>query len=294
MSTCVGIRTYRWTDEEQRIFERLHPVFGADLVAVVHNPAPDFRAPLDIVPLTDSWVAQQGLRDDIDYGWRCGDYAYYALRSARPGYDFYWLVEPDIHFSSDPTAFFECFDSVNTDALGLDIRPFQYGHRWTEGMPAGMDFIFAIFALTRFSGRALDRLYPLRVEMSKREIFKRKFPNDELFSFSHANADPELTIGNLRDCTPDWFEDAAFQTEPDMLVDAIIGKVPSGKVFHPVRDKEAIVTGLAKRITERLTYLKRMSETFAYFDDSDIEKIISDVSEDLRRKMVASRRRGRG
>lgn len=293
MRSLVGIRTHRWTDEEERLYQRLHPVLGDDLVAVVHNPSENFKAPIPIVPMTDAWVANEGLRHDVEYGWLCGDYAFYALRAERPDYDFYWLVEPDVYFSSSPDGFFKSFDTVETDLLGLDPRPFHFGHRWTEGMPGGMDFIYAIFALTRMSGRALDTLKPLRVEMGKRDIFKRKYPNDELFSYSHVNSDPDLTVGNLRDHAAEWFQDSVFDTEPDMLINVIEDKQLSNTVLHPVRSIDAVKSSLAKRLTGRTIYVQRMSETFAYFTDQDIDDVLEDVKKELRHKMAVSRNKGR-
>ena len=41
-----------------------------------------------------------------DCGWRCGDYCYYAMHHALTGYDFFWLVEPDVKICTSDASYF--------------------------------------------------------------------------------------------------------------------------------------------------------------------------------------------
>lgn len=292
MSSIVGIRTYRWGDEEQRLYDTLHPVLGDNLVAIVQNPATGLDLPLDMIALTDDWLDEQGLRQVSNWGWRCGDYAYYALRAGRPGYDFYWMIEPDVFFSSSPAPFFAAFEDIGTDVLGLEVREFGRDHRFARGMP-DMDLYVAIFALTRISARALDRLFDLRVASAGDDVLKRDYPNDETFVFSNAVADPEFSVGELREIAPEWFAESTFATDPDILVDSLVaGNVPAGRLYHPVRSREGFRGALAARLTTRLKFLEYMAPSLAELDDEDIDTVIMQTGAVLRRHIKRARRIG--
>lgn len=292
MKTCVGIRTYRWGDEEQRLFDALHPVLGDDLVAVVQNPGAEFSAPADVVPLTTDWIEEQGLRKVSDWGWRCGDYAYYALRGARPDYDFYWLVEPDVYFSTSPAPFFAAYEGDTTDLLALDIETYPRDHRFARGMP-DIPLYRAIFALTRISGRTLDRMFALRKAARDANVQRRDYPNDELFLISNTIADPSLSTGNLRDVAPDWFDGSSFETDPDLLVDRLeAGDALPGRVYHPARSRSEYRRSLASRLSNRVGFLRNMTDTLAHFDDGDIDDVVSQAGANLRRHLRSARRSG--
>jgi len=274
MRTIAAIRTNKWTAEEERMLSRLRQAFGDDVAVVFHKRPADVTPPVDVVDLTGDWAEGKGLRLTRDWGWRCGDYFYYALREAKPDYDFYWLVEPDLLFTGDPSSFFGAFDDDTTDLLGVDPEPFaEVNHPFTRGLN-GMAPHRAIFALTRFSGRALDKLLPLRVANGKVDVGPRAFTNDELFTFSNVVADPELTLGSLSTGAPGWFDGARVATDPDLLIDALEGDPAlENKVFHPVRGKDAFKDGVADRLASRMGYLQKMGSSWAHLDEADLKDI---------------------
>jgi len=274
MRSIAAIRTNKWTGEEERMLARLRQAFGDDVAVGFHKRPADVTPPVDVVDLTADWAKAHDLRMTRDWGWRCGDYFYYALREAKPDYDFYWLVEPDLLFTGDPSGFFGAFDGDETDLLGVDPGPFaEKNHPFLEGLN-GMAPHRAIFALTRFSGRALDKLLPLRVANGKADVGPRAFTNDELFTFSHVAADQGLSLGSLCDRAPSWFDGARVATDPDLLIDALEGDTAlENKVFHPVRGKEAFKEGVADRLASRMGYLQKMGGSWAHLDDADIADI---------------------
>ena len=292
MRTIAAIRTHHWGEDAERVYGQLHPVFGDDLVAVFHNRAPGFQPPLPVVDLNDAWVAGHGLRHVPDYGWRCGDYSYYALREAYPDYDAYWLVEPDVYFTSDARPFFAAFDNVTTDALGYDLGPFDGYMRFVRGL-TGIPVHRAIFCLTRLSGRAIDQLFRMRQDYSATPVPGRLFTNDELFVFSHAVSSAELSTGRLEDTVPDWFEGSQFTPNPDLLLQQVERTYPAGRVVHPVRGRGSYKAMAAARICE-LNLLHNMRQQIRELDSAELTEIAElaaqRVEAELRRVWARGRR----
>ncbi len=290
MRTLAAIRTHRWTEAEDRLLAQLRAAFGDDVCVVFHDRGPDATPPCEVVDLTADWVKAQGLRVTRDWGWRCGDYFLYALRAAKPGYDHYWLVEPDVFFSGDSVAFFEQFTHIDTDLLGLDPAPIDKDHRFTTSMPE-MAHWGAIFAMTRISGRAIDWLKPLRVVNGTIVVGQLRFANDEAFIYSHAMADDDITVGNLRDHAPDWFEGAQFATAPDVLIDVVQARPELlNKVMHPVHCKQTLKGEIAKRASDRQGFLGNIGESWDHMNAADLEDIADTIRERSLRALRQARR----
>lgn len=278
MNAIAAIRTHRWTGAEARLLTQLRAAFGGDVCVVFHDRSEDIELPCDVVDVTSQWAQAQELRTPRDWGWRCGDYFLYALRAAKPGYDHYWLVEPDVHFYGDPKGFFDRFAEVDADLLGLDPEPLgKARHMFTATMP-DMAHWRAIFALTRISGRALDLLLPLRVENGKVPVGPMRVANDEVFVYSHAVANSALSVGNLRDHAPDWFEGVQFDTAPDLLEEAMRSDPElQGKVLHPVHDKTSFKEELAKRVARKLNFMGNLGKSWDHLTNDDLEEIADDI-----------------
>lgn len=287
MRSLAAIRTNKWTEEEDRLLASLRPAFGQDLAVVFHNRPAGFVPPLPVIDLTDEWIARQGLVAVPDWGWRCGDYAYYALRAARPEYEHYWLIEPDVYFSGPANRFFRSFDDVRDDVLGYQLAPFTRDMRFARGLPNVTHFR-AIFALTRFSGAALDRLFALRKQSKLGQVGARDYPNDELFCFSHSVAEG-FVCGRLEDHAADWFADTQFAPDPDILFDLIDGTAQTGKVIHPVRSRAEYKRALARRLAGHVGILGKCREAIDIFDDSEIEEVSSHAADIFRKAMIGTR-----
>lgn len=245
---------------------------GFEVAPVFHDTGAH-AAPDDAVLISDELTRTVGLRVVPDWGWRCGDYAAYALRGLRPGYDFYWLVESDVLFKGNVAEFFAACEKSDNDLLGLDPAQLsQPEHLFALRLP-DIQHWKATFALTRFSARLLDELLFLRIADSQEEINPRHQVNDEIFVYTHAKADPRFEVGNLRDYAPEWFRNDLFVTDPDMLRDWIEAdaSMPIG-VFHPVRSKPAFIKIVAERLVFRARTLRKMSQSIAFLSDADMEE----------------------
>lgn len=272
MRPVIAIRTHRWTEEEDRLLAALREVQGHDLAVVFHNRPDGTTPPLDIVDIDDGWVRRNGLRVLPDWGWRCGDFFYYALRAARPGHDHYWLIEPDVHFTAAPDGFFARFLDIEADALGYDIAPFAEPIAFARGLP-DLPLHRAIYALTRLSGRAIDRLFAARQAYSATRVGPRLYTNDELFTFSHVAADPALTVRRLEDVAPDWFEGVQFATNPDILLDLLAQAPRSGRLYHPVHGRSSFKRAVAARLSPRSGFLRNVRAGLRQLEPAELREI---------------------
>lgn len=276
MTVIAAIRTHRWGEDEARLAAQLAPVFGDRLCVVFHNRPADVTPPLPVVDMTDAWVTGNGLRVTPDYGWRCGDYAYYALRQALPGANHYWLIEPDVLFTGPVAEFFARVQASPADALGVRLGAIDRLHRFARTMPADIPLRRAIFALTRFSGRALDRLFVLRQAYSAGPALPRNFVNDEIFAFSHLGVQPDMTMAAMADLAPDWFGDTTVETDPDMILEMLDKRTAPG-VFHPVRARASFREAVARRVVGNTHFFAAMRPSLAYLTDEDIAAIAADI-----------------
>ena len=300
MRVMAAIRTNTWGDEERRLLAALQPVFGVDIAVVFHDRPSDIVPPVRVVDLSNDWVLGHGLALVPDWGWRCGDYFYYALCDAYPDYDYYWMIEPDVHFTARPDSFFAAFTSNTCDALGYKLGPFGQDIRFTRGL-AGSEHFRAIFALTRFSGAALHKLFRLRQQMNLQPISVRDYPNDEIFAFSHVAADENLHWGRLEDLAPTWFEDVQFDTDPDLLLEQVQAMDLPGRVLHPVRGISAYKRALSKRLASRTGILMRVRDGLDRLSDKDVDDIATAAGDHIRtaintirnRRLARTLRRGK-
>ncbi|MGB7271405.1 MAG: component of SufBCD complex [Albidovulum sp.] len=285
MRSIIAIRTNKWTAEEERLLAALQPVFGQDIAVVFHDRPADVAPPVDVIDLNADWVKGNGLAILPDWGWRCGDYSHYALRAARPGYDYYWLVEPDVFFTSSPEGFFAAFAAAREDALGYRLGRFDKENRFTRGLP-GMAHYRAIFALTRFSAKAVDHLFAQRAKMALNPISTTNYPNDEIFCFSHLAAEADLSWGRLEDYAPDWFHEVRFDVDPDLLFDQVVAATPPGRVLHPVRQRAIYKQALGRRLTANTGILMNIREALDMFDASDVEDVATEAANQVRRAIT--------
>lgn len=285
MTIAVAIRTHRWDADAQRLHGLLAPVLGDALCTVFHNRPADVQPPCPVIDINDGWLRANGLRVQPDWGWRCGDYFLYALRKARPDADFYWLIEPDVHFTMSPSVFFDRMAALTQDFLGVQITPMDPKHRFSKGLP-GMPLWRAIFALTRFSARAVDVLFPLRQAYGQGDVPARFFTNDETFCVSHLTAAKGMTLASMAEIAPDLFPKGGFDTDPDRLIDSFANHDAAG-VFHPVRHRDSFIDAVAARVTANMGFLGAMQPSLDLLTDADVAAISSEIA---RRSEVALRK----
>lgn len=191
--TAVLIRTH-YADEQLRAFaatlrsERMFDVYA--LVdetrgAVDLGDIPKIAVSMEAAAELGLCVATPNLL------WRCGDYGLYLARRALPGYDAFWMIEPDVRlWSAAPSSILSKFPPPDeADFLAAHLRPAEPDWNWGRTMDLADGPVWrCLFALVRLSGRALDamlverrRLSALAAEKGADPAF---WPNDEVFTAS--------------------------------------------------------------------------------------------------------------
>ena len=146
----------------------------------------------------------------------------------------------------------------------------------------------AIFALTRFSGAAIDFAYKRRVNYSAKSVPLYNFANDELFMFSHVLSQPAFTLGQFRDIAPEWFADVQFHTDPD-LIDTLVENDLKGqnKLSHPVVDRVTFANSLAKRMVGRTGVLAQNKNELRALSSSELDQLADRARDELRNHLRA-------
>jgi len=285
--SVIGIRTNKWTVNEQRVFDALSEYWGDDIKVVFHNRPDDCVPPCGVVDINNAVIEKMQLRVIHDWGWRCGDYAYYALRQAHPDYEYYWLIEPDVFLSGDARAFFSLFEAESAEVIGLDVAEFDPNHRFATHVGNAKP-MRAIFALTRFSGAAIDFAYKRRVNYASKSVPPYNYANDELFMFSHTLSRDEFKLGQFRDIAPTWFADVQFDTNPD-LIDALVEQDLKGqnKILHPVVDRMTFVRALAKRMVGRTGVLGQNKTELRALASGELDQLADHARDELRNHLRA-------
>ncbi len=190
--TALLIRTH-YADAPLRAFIDLARADGAFDVFVL---ADESRGPVDVgdapkIPVTPDLPAELGLyRETPNLLWRCGDYVLYAARQRLPGYEAFWMIEPDVRLCADkPSDILGRFPPPEAaDFLAAHLRPAEPNWNWGRTMDADGPVWRCLFSLVRFSARALDIMLEARRRLSAAYPLSGKdptfWPNDEAFAAS--------------------------------------------------------------------------------------------------------------
>jgi hypothetical protein len=289
VTTFAAIRTHRWGPEEEELLAALAPVFGDRLAVVYHNRPKGFAPGLPVIDIDDAWLEAQGLRYVSDWGWRCGDYALFALRASRPDNDHYLLVEPDVLFCGDVSGFFDELSRLSEDGLAVRIRPPEDKHPFLTGI-TDRPLMQGIFPLTRFSGHALDYLKQERCAYGRSGVGHRRYANDELFMFSWLASAEGFKVGSMEDLLPRWFEGSYFRTNPDILRDAALDPSRSRDgIYHPVRSRPSFCRETGRRIVNTTRFRKMLEPSLGHLLDDDAVLIADSIRQELTMLFAATR-----
>ena len=238
--TLVIVRTHRADVASLAAFDLLAEAgLDADIVFCVDER----KGAADMgerpkVAFDHATLARLGLYAHQNCGWRCGDYCYYVTREARPDYDHYWLLEPDVRIHAGRLAeFFAPLARVPADLLAAQYGPRSDLWGWTRTIAAsGLPAYGCLYPITRLSGRAIDALLVLRRAWSAdgRMATALDWPNDEAFTAS------ALTAGGFvcRDLNADSprYTAQSFGVMAVVDYDLVLESPPNGLIYHPVRD----------------------------------------------------------
>ncbi len=248
LRTLVVIRSHKADTETLAAYDRYATLKTADVMLCCdeRNGVVDAGARAKAFYNLDT-LAEMGLLAHPNCGWRCGDYAYYAARAARPDYDFYWMIEPDVMIrTADLNAMFEALNTGTADLLAARFCAHGPTTRWgwyktmCQQYPAVYGCIFPI---TRLSGRAIDHLYQARRTASvggSEELFAT-WPNDEVFVATELkNHGFECRdLGEQRD---GLYQRGTLRIGLPHDRAQLMAQPLDEQIYHPVRDLGAWIT----------------------------------------------------
>ena len=188
---AFGVRCHEVGDKEQNLYRYAERYFGKEnTFFVINNDPKKIKIPdgfNHIIFHHDLILSKDTLFWPRDCGWKCGDYCYYAMHHALSGYDFFWLMEPDVKIcANDSSTFFSEFENKEEDFLATFLGTassklfFYPTAKVLEAEPMS-----CLFPVTRLRTNKVARLYDIRKKISarfiKRELMPREYPNDEIF-----------------------------------------------------------------------------------------------------------------
>lgn len=237
-----------------------------------HSDLNDPRA----IKIDEEKLSQWKIFSINDWGWRCGDYFYFALRDAVEA-DYYWLLEPDVGFYSRND--FNIFKE--TESLTDDFLAVYFGKRnelwsWHKSVSDFFpDVLGCSFPLTRCSGNLIDLLLNGRRMLSS--VFsvqkpKTPWPNDEAFvaSFVHSLGMSACTLEKI---FPDQFK--MFGTKDQYLAGP---HLDNNGIVHPQLDLNSFRDKFNRRFGDALR-AKRL--------DLFLRNSLTGVSSDLIGELLA-------
>lgn len=201
----------------------------------------------NLVSVNDQLLESLGLRTDIpDAGWRCGDYAYYALAAQRE-FEFAWLIEPDVVFEGiDIQPFMTELDRSAAALIAADILPapdWLWAHQLTvRGVESPWR---CFFPMTRLSSAAIKAAERLRVELQGVDGADFGHPNDEGVVATAVVA-AGLATWDLRQAFPQHF--AHFHHRPKLQSSAFTDGATGPSVLHPCIDHGTFVKDLRREL----------------------------------------------
>ncbi len=239
MRTLIIVRTHRADAASLQAYDLYARAPGADVVFCIDQRA----GPVDMlgraaIGYDDATLAQLGLYAHPNAGWRCGDYCYHVVRAARPDYDLYWLVEPDVRINvADPPGFFARYTEHSADLLAARFGVRDEVWHWTHMIvPTGMAPQGCIYPITRLSGRAVDHLHAARRALSADPAYATpdRWPNDESFTASVLVASG-LRCADLNDAGPQCYTRRTLGVGVTWDEATIPAAPRDGLIYHSVR-----------------------------------------------------------
>ncbi len=234
MHQVVGIRCNKIGEPEKNMRDYLVNFYGdANVYFLVDVRNCDAYFDESIVQLDDDFLIRHSLLNVRDWGWRCGDYFYYAFRKSVKA-DAYWLVEPDVgFFLADPVVFFAKCKSLSQDFLAVFYGSRDSSWAWHPTVKDISSNVYGCtFSFSRLSAKAIDILFELRSSLSRRYLDDSStdvWANDEAFVATVVSITSDLTALNLVDNFNGYF--SKFGTKDQYLINTL----PVGVgVVHPV------------------------------------------------------------
>ena len=280
---AIAVRCHQVGGIEKNLYLYLQEYFGKEnTFFVINTDSSEAKCPdgfNSVVFNHDVILSSQELLWGDNTGWKCGDYSYYALWHALSGYEYFWLVEPDVKFCSEKASdFFSEFESQNIGFIAPMFGkantnlPFYASARYLEAEPMS-----CLFPITRMKCTNIGAFFGTRKKLSekfmKERIPEHLYPNDEIFI---ATVAMRLGIG----CAPmnklSSFDFAMFFSNEKAFLDEDVSGVKGKFMMHPVLDKTSYVNKsigkYQKLFNDSYELLDFMNQTIKKCSNASVKK----------------------
>ena len=290
---CFAIRTHLFGEREKNLYQFAEKFFGKENTYFILNIDGDklnIPSSYNAIYFNKSKIlSEKELFWPHDCAWRCGDYCYYVLDQELSGYDFFWLVEPDIQICNpNPSEFFNQLISLNYDFLSVGYGKaktdsfFYRTARLLSDVPMN-----CIFPFTRLKADKIKTLYEVRKKFSSDFINKRKpekyFPNDESFIATMVNK-LDYSCGSLEKITS--FNFKLFTANKDeAFLEEDVKAIKGNFILHPILEQSVFIDKKVKRL-ESMLMLKQnviawMEDILIKISDKKTKRLLKDQFKDV-------------
>lgn len=201
--TAILFRTHQFDATIAAYLERLTKETNLPVFVVIDNSKSEIQ-------ISDSFQKIMISSDELKslnilhldgWGWRCGDYFLIMARSVLRDYDYFWMIEPDLHVDFENLGdFFNLFPSSDgVDLWAAELRtddPSWYWHRSMEKYYDGKT-ARCFFPILRISARLIDEIATFRRDITAKlniddsagsvTLPNDEFPNDEVVTATIAH-----------------------------------------------------------------------------------------------------------
>lgn len=257
----VGIRTHKWTNEEEKLYIKLQQYFHKDEIFFIVDEIKgnkSFPSFVNKISLNESFLREQQILSEHPnpkgLGWLCGDYFYYAFEQAVNA-EFYWLIEPDVDFTfNDLSLFFSKYETRYDDAFLFNFSPAGEEWNWTNRGKIIFEKVYqAFYPLSRLSKRAIGACLEERKRLTQifidRKIDAYQYPNDEVLAAT-VMVKNNFKVSDLSALWPNSFKYFSYKNS---VIDGYIKfELPSNQVLHPVRGVESFTQLLVNEIHSKI------------------------------------------
>ena len=242
--TVFAIRTHQFGDREKSLYDYAVKYFGENNTLIAcNNNSENIKIPIEYNHFffnQNEILNESGLFFHPNWGWRCGDYWYYALQKILTGIEYVWLCEPDVYFcNKNAEDFFKPFEKLDCDFLtkGLSAANanlyFFNTSKVLDGKPMS-----CIFPITRIKTSLINVLLEERTRLSETFINQKNhqnlYPNDEIFVCTTLNR-MNYSIKNM-DFLLILILDCLLPIKQAMTIDDA-SEIKGDLIIHPVLEK---------------------------------------------------------
>lgn len=264
---AVFIRTHLANEKLDHLIECLNgsPLFDLYVLAdETRGALPLSRAAAPVISHGIGMCRALGLKTDPanhpNALWLCGDYALYCGVSVLPDYDYYFMIEYDVHFTRENPFMLEALihrlqdlDGQPLDLLCSHITRMGPKGDWYRQAARLYEDVYwgGLFAFVAVSKRAALRLLEVRQAEGAGAASQGELTHCEAFVLTVAKNQPGFRCRAINDVAPGCVSGKSYYASSPSSQNFLLGANhpfrPNIEIVHPVLDADDYLSRLLKR-----------------------------------------------